>query len=69
MKIQQIALNHLSDNEFRDLIKIYKKCVAEPYSFFVNDTTLLSDNPLTNNIKRIRNNSKRLSVVGYFRNK
>ena len=69
MKIQQIALNHLSDNEFRDLIKIYKKCAAEPYSFFVNDTTLLSDNPLTNNIKRIRNNSKRLSVVGYFRNK
>ena len=53
MKIQQIALNHLSDNEFRDLIKIYKKCVAEPFSFFVNDTTLLSDNPLTNHIKRI----------------
>ena len=30
---QQIALNHSSDIEFRDFIKISKECTAEPYSF------------------------------------
>ena len=27
-------------------INIYRKCTAEPYSYFVNDTTLTSNNPL-----------------------
>ena len=43
---QQIVLNHSSDIDFKDFIKIYKKCTAEPYYFLVNDTTLPSDNPL-----------------------
>ena len=45
-ELQQIALNHSSDIEFKDFIKIYKKCTAEPYSFLVNDTTLPSYDPL-----------------------
>ena len=45
-ELQQITLNHLSDIDFKDFIKIYKKCDAKPYSFLVNDTTSLSDNPL-----------------------
>ena len=45
-ELQQIALNHSSDIDFKDFIKIYKKCTVEPYSFLVNDTTLESDNPL-----------------------
>ena len=45
-EIQQIALNHLSDIDFKDFMNIYKKCTKEPYSFLVNDTTLPSDNPL-----------------------
>ena len=45
--LQQIALNHLSDIDFKGFMKIYKKCTAEPYSFIVNDATLPSDNPLT----------------------
>ena len=45
-ELQQIVLNHLSDIDFKDFIKIYKKCTAEPYSFLVNDATLASDNPL-----------------------
>ena len=44
--LQQIELNHSSDIDFKYLIKIYKKFTAEPYSFLVNDTTLLSDNSL-----------------------
>ena len=50
-ELQQIALNHSSDIDFKDFIKIYKQCTAEPYSFLVNDTTLPSDDPL-----RFRNN-------------
>ena len=45
-ELQQIALNHSSDIDFKDFIKIFKKYTAEPYSFLVNDTTLPSDNPL-----------------------
>ena len=42
-ELQQIALNHLSDIDFKDFMKIYKKCTTELYSFLVNDTTLPSD--------------------------
>ena len=45
-ELQQIAINHSSDIDFKDFIKIYKKCTDGPYSFLVNDTTLSSDNPL-----------------------
>ena len=45
-ELQQIVLNHSSDIDFKDFMKIYKKCTAEPYPFFVNDTTLPSDDPL-----------------------
>ena len=46
-ELQQIALNHASDIDFKDFIKIYKKYTNEPYSFLVNDTTLPSDDPLS----------------------
>ena len=45
-ELQQIALNHSFDINFKDFIKIYKKYTAEPYSFLVNDTTLASDDLL-----------------------
>ena len=45
-ELQQIAINHLSDINSTDFVKIYKKCTTEPYSFLVNNTTLASDNPL-----------------------
>ena len=45
-ELQQIALNHSSDINSKDFIKIYKKFTSEPYSFLVNDVTLVSDNPL-----------------------
>ena len=45
-ELQQIALNHSSDIDFKDFIKIYKTCTAETYSFLVNDTTLPSDDSL-----------------------
>ena len=49
--LQQIPINHSSDADFKDFMKIYKKCTAEPYSFLVNDTTLPSDDPLNGSLK------------------
>ena len=45
-ELQQTALNHSSEIDFKYFMKIYKKCIVEQYSFLVNDTTLSSDNPL-----------------------
>ena len=45
-ELQQIAMSHSSDIDFKDFIKIYKKCTDEPYSFLVSDITLSSDDPL-----------------------
>ena len=44
-ELQQIASN-LSNIDFKDFMKLYKDYTKEPYSFLVNDTTLLSDNQL-----------------------
>ena len=46
IELQQIAISHSSDVDFKDFVNIYKKCTDKPYSFLVNDTTLASDNPL-----------------------
>ena len=45
-ELQQISINHSSNINTKDFIKIYKKSTDEPYSFLVNDSTLSSDNPL-----------------------
>ena len=43
-ELQQIAFNHLSDNEFKDFMNLCKKRTAKPYYFLVVDATLASDN-------------------------
>ena len=45
-ELQQIASNHLSDIDFKDLMKLYEDYTKEPDSFLVNYMTLSSDNPL-----------------------
>ena len=45
-ELQQIAINHSSDVDFRDFVNIYNKYTDKPYSFLVNGTTLASDNLL-----------------------
>ena len=45
-KLQQIALNHSSDIDFKYFMNLYRKCTAKPYSFLVFDATLALDNPL-----------------------
>ena len=46
-ELQQIALNHSSDVDYKDFMKIYKKCTTQPYSFLVTDITLPSNNTLS----------------------
>ena len=62
-ELHQIALNHSSDVDFNDFMKIYKKYTAEKHSFLVNDTTLASNNPL-----RFRKNLLK-SICIYIYNK
>ena len=45
-ELREIAINHSSDISAKDFINIYRKCTVEPYSFFVIETALASDNPL-----------------------
>ena len=45
-ELHQIAINHSSVISTKDFENIYRKSIAEPYSFLVNDTTLASDNHL-----------------------
>ena len=44
-ELKQIALNHSADINHKDFTKVYRKCISEPYSFLVNDTTLPPNNP------------------------
>ena len=45
-ELQQIATNHSSDINSNNFANIYRIYTAEPCSFLVNDTTLISNNPL-----------------------
>ena len=45
-ELQNIAINHSTDIDYQDFIKIYRECTKEPYNFLTIDTTLPSSNPL-----------------------
>ena len=38
-ELQQIAINHSADIDYKDFLKIYRSCTKEPYSFFTINTT------------------------------
>ena len=46
IELKQIVANHSLDIDFKYFMNLYKKCIAKPYSFLVNDTALTSDNTL-----------------------
>ena len=50
-ELQEIAINHSGDIDYKDFMKIYRKCTSEPYSFLTIDTTL----PATNSLKFRKN--------------
>ena len=45
-ELQNIAINHSADIDYKDFIKIYRECTKEPYNFLTIYTTLLSTNTL-----------------------
>ena len=45
-ELQNIAINHSADIDYKDFIKIYKECAKKPYSFLTINTTLPSSNSL-----------------------
>ena len=45
-ELQNIAINHSADIDYKDFMKIYRECTKEPFNFLTIDTTLPSNNPL-----------------------
>ena len=46
MELQNIAINHSADVDYKDFIKIYRECTREPYNFLTIDTALPASDPL-----------------------
>ena len=38
-ELQNIAINHSADIDYKDFVKIYRDCTREPYNFLTIDTT------------------------------
>ena len=45
-ELQNISISHSADIDYKDFVKIYRKCAKEPYNVLIIDTTLLASNPL-----------------------
>ena len=45
-ELQNIAINHFADIDYKDFIKIYRERTKEPYNSLTIDTTLPASNPL-----------------------
>ena len=45
-ELQNIAINHSADIDYKDFMKIYGECTKKPFNFFTIDTTLTERNPL-----------------------
>ena len=39
-ELQNIAINHPADIDYKDFVKIYRECTKKPFSFLTIDTTL-----------------------------
>ena len=62
-ELQQIANNHSADIDYKDFIKIYRKCTTDQYSFLTIGTTLASNNSL-----RFRKNSLKMTLTDELKN-
>ena len=45
-ELQNIAINHSADIDYKDFVKIYRECTKKLYSFLTIDTTLPASDPL-----------------------
>ena len=45
-ELQNIALNHSADIDYKDFVNIYRECTKKSYSFLTIDTALPASDPL-----------------------
>ena len=45
-ELQNIAINHSADIDYKDFMKIYRECTKDRFNFLTTDTTLQANNPL-----------------------
>ena len=45
-ELENIAINHSSDIDYNDLVRIYRECTRKPYSFLIIHTTLPASDTL-----------------------
>ena len=45
-ELQNIAIDHSADIDYKDFMKIYRECTKEPFNFLTIDTTLPASDPL-----------------------
>ena len=45
-ELQNIAINHSADIDYKDFMKIYRECTRQSYSFLTTDTPLPTCDPL-----------------------
>ena len=45
-ELQNIAINHSADIDYKDFVKIYRERTRKPCSFLTIDTTLAGSDPL-----------------------
>ena len=45
-ELQNIAISHSAEIDYKDFMKIYRKCIKEPYSFLTIGTLLPASDPL-----------------------
>ena len=45
-ELQNIAINHSADIDYKDFTKIYRKCTKKSFNFLAIDTTLPASDPL-----------------------
>ena len=45
-ELQNIAINHSADIDYKDFVKIFGECIKKPYSFLIMDTTLPASDSL-----------------------
>ena len=45
-ELQNTAINHSADIDYKDFMNIYRECTKEPFNFLTIDTTLPASDPL-----------------------
>ena len=46
IELKNVATDHSADIDYKDFVKIYRKCTKKPYNILTIDTTLPASYPL-----------------------